>query len=165
MKNQRSKVSKRKGKRWKHFLVNNVRVKENWLKNNFYDKPNLDFVFSWKESLTLFLIILSVSLNFQKEIFWINWLQSTFFNFLNALQSQLKIKPFKLLPFLPVLRWFPIWQCDDETLNTHQLPSNLSHLVHFRGLKAWVIKNHMPHLSRFSAYFTQGKMLNAFPLL
>lgn len=101
MKNQRSKVSKRKGKRWKHFLVNNVWVKENWLKNNFCEKPNPDFVFSWNESLTLFLIILSISLNFPKEIFgWIDYNQlSSIYSMLFKF-SWTKDKAFEAITFL-----------------------------------------------------------------
>lgn len=117
-------------------------------------------VIYWYETFTLFLIIMSVSLKFQEEFFGL--IDYSFFNLFYTLQNQIKTNPFKILPFTHILRWFQIWWCDDETLNIHQLSSYLSYLVHFQGLKAWVIKNYMPHLSKFSAYFTQGKMLNAF---
>lgn len=127
-------------------------------------KPWVCFFLEWKSyTISNYLVgnweISIFQKRFLDDLITINFLQ---FIQCSSKSAGLKTKPFKLLTFLPFLRWFPICWCD-ETLNTHQLPSYLSYLVRFRGLKAWVIKNYMPHLGRFSAYFPQGKCWMHFP--
>lgn len=93
MKNQRSKVSKRKSARWKHVLSHNIRVKENGLENNFYEKLNPNFDFSWNEGLNPISNYLVNISQFSERNFWVNWLQATFFNLFTALQSWLDQRP------------------------------------------------------------------------
>lgn len=141
-----------------HFLVNKVWLKENWPKSNIYKKLNFDsFLLKWK-----FYTIsdYNVSLSFQEDIFGL-----VDYNRLSSKLARLKTNPFKLLPFIHILRWFQISWCDNKTLNIHQLPSYLSYLVHFWRLKAWIIKNYMSHSSRFSTYLSGKKMFNVFSSL